>query len=888
MLTSAVLRMVGFCTRHPWQVIIIAAALAIGSALYTATHFAITTDTDQLLPKDLPWRQHELAYRDAFPQDHILAVVQGPTPELVETAADKLAAELRIRDGRFSSVRRPQGSEFLQRSALLFLPVDQVTDAAGRLAAAKPLIEVLAADPTLRGVMQALTSGIGAGQARRMPPDALAGPMNMLSDTLDDLFAGRFPSFSWRVLMNGKPVAPDELRGFVQIEPKLDFSALEPGRAAIDAIRQAADELKLAPMFGTTVRLTGQVAINDEQFVTLGKGILPNLAGTVLAVLVILWLALRSAHTNLAVFVSLCVGFVVTAAAGLLMVGAFNLISVAFGILFIGLAADFCIQFTVRYRSERHERDEVRAALRGAAARAGGPLALAAAGTMFGFFSFVPTAYRGIAELGLIAGFGMMAAFVTTITLLPALLTVFGPPGEPERMGFVALAPADRFLARHRIAVVAGTIIVVLAGMPLLSRMRFDFDPIHLQDPESEAVSTYRELITVPELGISSANIVAPSVAEVDQINQRALGLAEVSETRSIYNLVPSDQDRKLPVIRRAAAALGPAINPAATRPAPSDEETVHAIRTAVTELRRLATAGEGDATAAASRLSGLLDRLANSDAAVRDKARDTLIPPLRLDLDRLRNMLRPERVTVQSVPSELARDWVALDGRARIEVLPKGDPNDTATSRRFAAAVLTIAPDVTGTPVWLIEAEHTVVRAFIEAGALAVLVDRPHAVDHPAALRRRAVDSGPPPRSRRRHPGAHGAARRVAEFRQRHCAAAVARRRGGVQDLLYHGLANRPDEPAAVNPDARGIFQRADDGNGVRQPLALQTAGHVEHGQADGSVAGLHAGRRGSVPAGPYGAAARRQRPECGVTARVHRPCHRKFFRRTYRCVRL
>ncbi|MFL5266410.1 MAG: MMPL family transporter [Stellaceae bacterium] len=722
MLTSAVLRIVGFCTRHPWQVIIIAAVLTIGSALYTATHFAITTDTDELMPKDLPWRQHELAYREAFPQDQILVVVQGPTTELVEMGADRLAAELRTRHDRFLSVRRPQGSEFLQRSALLFLPVDQLTDTAGRLAAAKPLIEVLAADPSLRGVMHALTIGIGAGQARRMPPDALAGPMNMLSDTLDDLFAGRFPSFSWRVLMNGKPAAPDELRAFIQIEPKLDYSALEPGRAAIDAIRQAADELKLGPTFGTTVRLTGQVAINDEQFVTLGKGMLPNLAGTVLAVLVILWLALRSPQINLAVFVSLCVGLLVTAAAGLLMVGAFNLISVASGILFIGLAADFCIQFTVRYRTERHERDEVRAALRGAAERAGGPLALAAAGTMIGFFSFVPTAYRGIAELGLIAGFGMMAAFVTTITLLPALLTVLGPPGEPERMGFVALAPADRFLARHRIAVVAGTIIVVLAGTPLLSRMRFDFDPIHLQDPYGEAVSTYRELIKVPELGISAVNIVAPSVAEIDRITKRAAGLAEVSETRSIQNLVPSDQDRKLPLIQRAAAALGPTLNPSATRPAPSDQETIHAIRAAVTELRRLATA-EGDGGAAASRLSGLLDRLANADAAMRDKARDALIAPLRLDLDRLRNMLRPEPVTVQSVPPELARDWVATDGRARIEVLPKGDPNDTATLRQFAAAVLAIAPDATGTPVWLTEAEHTVVRAFIEAAALAVLV---------------------------------------------------------------------------------------------------------------------------------------------------------------------
>src|SRR5205814_605667 len=289
-------------------VIIFAAMLAIGSALYTVAHFAITTDTDRLLPQDLPWRQHEQAYRDAFPQDQILAVVEGPTPELVEMAADRLAAELRTR------------------------------------------------------------------------PD-------------------RFPSFSWRTLMSGHPAAPDELRGLIQIQPKLDFGALEPGRAAIDAIRQAADELKLGPRFGTRLRLTGQVAINDEQFVMLGKGMLPNLAGTVLAVLFILWLALRSPHTNLAVFVSLCVGFVVTAAAGLLMVGAFHMISIAFGILFIGLGADFCIQFAVRYRSERHEQDEVRAALRGAAARAGGPLALAAAGTMFGFFSFVPTAYRGIAEL---------------------------------------------------------------------------------------------------------------------------------------------------------------------------------------------------------------------------------------------------------------------------------------------------------------------------------------------------------------------------------------------------------------------------------------------------------------------------------------------------------
>ncbi len=288
-------------------------------------------------------------------------------------------------------------------------------------------------------------------------------------------------------------------------------------------------------------------------------------------------------------------------------------------------------------------------------------------------------------------------------------------------MGFVALAPADRFLARHRIAVVAGTVIVVLVGTPLLSRMRFDFDPIHLQDPNGEAVSTYRELRTVPELGISSINIVAPSVAEVAEITQRAAGLPEVSETRSIYNLVPSDQDRKLPVIRAMAKTLGPVINPSATLPAPTDGETVGAIRAALTDLKRLAVTGESDA-AADARLSGLLDQLANADVAVREKARDALTAPLGLEIDRLRHMLRPERVTAQSVPPELARDWVAPDDRARVEVLPEGDPNDTATLRRFATAVLAVAPDASGTPVWLLKAQHTVVRAFIQAGILAVL----------------------------------------------------------------------------------------------------------------------------------------------------------------------
>src|SRR5207237_9323484 len=144
----------------------------------------------------------------------------------------------------------------------------------------------------------------------------------------------------------------------------------------------------------------------------------------VLVVLIILCLALRSWKIIAAVFFSLVVGLAATAALGLALISAFNVISVAFFVLFVGLGVDFGIQFSVRYRAERHDHPGLRAALRSAALKAGGPLALAAVATAVGFASFLPTAYRGLSELGQIAGMGMLIAFATSITLLPALLAV--------------------------------------------------------------------------------------------------------------------------------------------------------------------------------------------------------------------------------------------------------------------------------------------------------------------------------------------------------------------------------------------------------------------------------------------------------------------------------
>jgi hopanoid biosynthesis associated RND transporter like protein HpnN len=473
--------------------------------------------------------------------------------------------------------------------------------------------------------------------------------------------------------------------------------------------------------FGATVDLTGQVPMNDDQFSVIRYSAVRDTLTAVLGVLIILWLALRSWKIIAAVFFSLMVGLAATAALGLVLVSSFNLISIAFFVLFVGLGVDFGIQFSVRYRAERHEHPDLYEALRWAARKAGDPLSLAAAATAVGFFAFLPTSYRGVSELGLVAGCGMLVAFACSITLVPASLALLKPPGEPAPVGFRSLAPLDDFLQRHRIAVIVGTFLVVLAGIPLLFHLQFDFNPVDLQSPDSPSVATYRELQNDPETSANDAEVLVPSLEKTDETAKRLAALPEVSRTLTLSSLIPADQDQKVAALKAASQRLGPALNPRAVRPAPSDQENIAAIQSAAEGLSLAAGYGNGSGAEAALHVSGLLRRLTSADAGIRAKAETAIVPPLIYDLVLLRKSLALEVVTIETLPPNLVRDWVAPDGRARVQALPKGDPNDTDVLRNFATAVLRAEPSAAGGAISLYEAARTVISAFVEAGVLAI-----------------------------------------------------------------------------------------------------------------------------------------------------------------------
>jgi uncharacterized protein len=721
MLNSTVVWIVTFSARYRWLVFFAGGLMAALASVYDVERFSITTDTEGLISRSLAWNQRQTAFSSAFPPKGISVVITAATPENVGVAASVLERDLVKHPDLFRTVVQSGGGAFFQKNGLLFERLADVKKSIAGLSSGQFLIGVLAADPSLRGAMKALSLATDGVEAGAIKFDQLSWPLAMADRTLTNVFDGKSVAFSWQELVQGAPSETKALRRFIEVQPILDFAALQPGRQATEGIQRSVHDLNLGEKYGAKVELTGPVPMNDDQFSVIRQSALRDTLAALFGALVILWLALRSWRIVAAVFSSLIVGLAVTAGLGIAMVGSFNLISIAFFVLFVGLGVDFGIQFSVRYRAERHETGSLGDALRSAARKIGDPLALAAGATAVAFFSFLPTNYKGLFELGLVAGCGMLIAFACSVTIVPAMLAILKPPGEGAPVGFGSLAPLDEFLQRHRIAVIIGTVGVVLAGTPLLLQLTFDSNPINLQNPNAPSVKTYRELQGTPETSGNDAEVLAASLDEADTIAARLAKLPEVSRTLTLNSFVPSDQDLKLATIRAAAPLLEQSFE-APVQPAPSDKDTVEAIRKTAADLARIALHVTGSSAEAARHVSNLLIRLAESDAVTRAKAEAAVVPSLKNDLAGLRSSLDPEPVGVETLPSSLVRDWVLPDGRARVQVLPKGDPSHNDVLRKFATAVLAAESSATGSAISLYESAKTVTGAFFEAGTIALV----------------------------------------------------------------------------------------------------------------------------------------------------------------------
>jgi hopanoid biosynthesis associated RND transporter like protein HpnN len=349
----------------------------------------------------------------------------------------------------------------------------------------------------------------------------------------------------------------------------------------------------------------------------------------------------------------------------------------------------------------------------------GASLVLCAVTTAAGFYAFVPTAFEGVSELGLIAGTGVLLSMLTSVTLLPALLVAL-PRAERAATApaWLSSRPLAAASARPR-AALAVTLAVGAAAILVLPAVCFDNNPINLRDPRTESVATLRDLAASGEAPLFRLAAIAPDRATAERWAEALAALPEVRAVATSAALVPSEQTEKIAILEDTALLLGGELGDLAK--APADPAAL------AESLRALAGTDADNVARSRAAADDLLESLNAAAPAERERVLRALdeslaagLPP---ELARLDRGLSAQPFGREALPDALRERWIGAGGRELVEIAPAEDVSDNSAAERFIAAVRSVVPTATGLPVVYQEASATVVGAFRQALGLALLM---------------------------------------------------------------------------------------------------------------------------------------------------------------------
>lgn len=724
MLSTLTSRLNAFCGRHVALVLSLFILLCAGSAWLSLNQLGITTETDKLFADTLPWKQKNRQIENLFPgeKNTLVAIISASTPEEGRETANALTAILAKDTLHFDRVDQPDANPFYSRNAFLFVDTKQLEPLLDSTISAQPFLGMLAADPSARGLFGTFTLMATAIRSNQPIPASFNTALDGLTSTLNDGLAGHATPLSWEKLLAG---GMSEMGGhyqFVVTHPKPDFTSFEPSEAATEAMRTALDSLPTIKAGRAHALITGEAKLSDEEFSTVAQGMIVGLVISFALVTLWLLLAVRSLRVVLPILLTLIIGLLLTTGFATLAVGTLNMISVAFAILFVGIAVDFAIQFGVRFRCQKDETGaplSPLAALDRTGTESGSQIFVASLATAAGFLAFTPTNFVGVAQLGLIAGGGMIIAFFCTLTLLPALLRLFrATPGDSLR-GFTFLKPVDHALRRFRLPVLAIFAVLGIIGICLTPSLTFDADPLHTKNPNTEGMKALTLLEENPLTTPYNAQVLVPDAATAERTAKALSKLDSVHDVLWLGALVPDDQQTKLQLIHEAADILLPTLSVPHPAPAPSAADLRAAALKAAHDFDGL----DAKLSPSLKALHDALTRLSTAPDATLLATNEALTRFLPTELTQLKTLLlSPTPITLETIPADIRSDYIASTGAYRLVIHPNGRMSETKTLHHFVQELESVTPDICGPALEIIASAQTITHAFITAALCAIV----------------------------------------------------------------------------------------------------------------------------------------------------------------------
>ncbi|MCR9097989.1 MAG: MMPL family transporter [bacterium] len=728
MLTPRLQRWLRGIADRPDAVTAICLALTLAALVYAFFALGINADNLSLVSKSLESRKNHAAFAALFPnlEEAMLVVVDGETPALAREATDALSAELEAMGDVFRDVYVPGGGAFFEENALLYQSADELDEFADQVATLQPILASLERDPSLVQLAELVRLGFESDGETGFE----TGDWKPLLDEVGQATIAVYEEASVRLSWESMLLAGSDLeiptRRVIVVDPFLDFDRILVAGESMEAIAEATRRAGLVDAPGVRVRVTGNPALNHEEMLGLFWDIAGAGAFCFALVAVLLFFAFRSWRLVIASLVTLLVGLVWTGAFAALTIGELNLISIAFAILFIGLGVDFAIHFGMAFADERRDHGLPNRESLGAAIDAiGASLVLCGFTTAIGFLVFLPTEYRGVAELGAIAGAGMFIILFLTLTLFPALL--LGRLRIPDDVVVPAPSRIDQALAlriaRHPRLVVVGAAALAASAVPLLFDLRFDAHVIEMRDPDTTSVQAFRDLLADGQTSPWYVNVLASSPAEAEREAEALEARPEIGRTVRLASYIPDDQEEKIEILTDLAFLMEAPAAVGDDRPAYTIGEQTDAIRTLRRVLRQAERPDDdGDLVASLdaleSRLETFLGRIESEDdpGRVLSDYRDILLDRFPEEISRFRRSLDPTAVTLEDLPAELVRRLRAPDGTHRIQAYPEEELQDFEALKRFVSSVLEVAPRAAGIAINLVEFGEATARSFRQA----------------------------------------------------------------------------------------------------------------------------------------------------------------------------
>ncbi len=708
------------------------------SLFYTVSELGIHSETEALFPEDLPFRVRDARFLETFPMLHenIVLVVEGPTAEGTRDATARLAERLASQSELFPRVAVP-AHPFFERHGLLYRDVDELDALTDRLARLQPLLAGLVADESLRGLMDQTRVAVEALHRRRLDDFDLVPILDRLEETIATTLSEPTDTghrLDWSAIIDWGQQDGDPRRRVIQVQPALDYGSMAAARESILRLREIVHELGFATVEDPMprdyrVRMTGDLVLNFDEMALLRTQVAGAGVGSFLVVAILLYVALRSGRLVLATVTSLLFGLVLTAGFATLAIGHLNMISVAFAVLFIGLGVDFGIHLCMRFQELREAGAHPDEALEASARGVGSSLMLCAATTSVGFFAFVPTDFVGVAELGVIAGVGMLIGVTSSFTILPAILA--GASADPVGERRLPTLRLPTWPVRQAPIVVAVSAVLLVAGASLLPFLYFDQNPLNVRDPAAESVQVYQDLLADSDRSPWPLEVLAETAEEADELAARFEVLPEVDRARTLSDFVPDDQAAKLEVIEEMAYFVDWRGLRRKEAP-PTVEDSIASLKALRNEL---VAARAGDLPAETARavarleatLSAGVEKLSASEPEARKERLERLEGLLMSGfpgmLARLARAMEAGPVRLEDLPVHVREERLSRSGRYRVEVVPAEDLTQSGALDRFVAAGQSITPELAGSAIRIQASAQAVTGALIQALASAVVV---------------------------------------------------------------------------------------------------------------------------------------------------------------------